>query len=597
MQLTKSLRFKLSIGIASVMLPLVIFAFYNNVNAQDIVKEKVSETYSNTLRIFVEQVDAMLLEINDYLYKMENQDADIGVIQSYPYLSDEYMLTKLRITQKLMRDIGFYNMMDTIFLYSDEDIIHWTNSKELVMLSIVHAHIEKLKQLEAVQGKNDWHLIYDERVEGHYLLTRIYEINTGLYAGVFVELVDIERPLDILWNDGKIGQTIIYSHEGAELTEPLSPSMGQVSLSQLSVSPEVSSASVEDPDSGDMYMVMSQSSSVADLAYNIIIPETTMLKNIPFLQKATYFLPLGIALLLFIFLLFMNRVIFKPLGDLMRGMKKISMGYLDARLPGNETTEFNFLAGSFNNMAQEVRNLKIDVYEEQLRVQEAEFKHLQAQISPHFYMNSLNIIYNFAALGDNESVKKMSLHLADYFRFIMRTNRSMVTITEELSHIRNYMEIQKIRFPGKLEYVERVEEPYRSFELPALTIQPFVENAILHGFKHRKKPVWIQIDVQTFGESGGVCITVRDSGIGFPDEVLHALNEQAPLESANSSRLGIQNVMHRLRLQFGAQVRIRFANGEDGVGAIVSIELPYAASRIEGTGGGAEDDVQFASGG
>ncbi|WP_199614823.1 sensor histidine kinase [Paenibacillus alkalitolerans] len=582
MQITKSLRFKLSMGIAIVMLPLAGFTFYNNMYAQQIVKEKVSETYSNTLRIFTEQVDDTLLEINDYLYKMENQDADIGVIQSYPYMSDEYVLTKLRITQKLIRDIGFYNMIDTIFLYSDRDIIHATNTNELVMLAIVNDHIDELKELEKTQGKHEWHLLYDKRIEGHYLMARIHEINTGLYGGVFVRMVDIERPLDILWNHGDIGETIIYSHEGTELTDPLTPTMNRLSLKALTVSSEVSTASVKDTASGNKYMVMSQSSGVAKIAYNIIIPETTMLKNIPFLQKATYYLPLGIVLVLASFLMFMNSVIFKPMGELMRGMKKISMGYLDVRLPENRTTEFNFLAGSFNNMAQEVKNLKIDVYEEQLRVQKAEFKHLQAQISPHFYMNSLNIIYNFAALGEHEAVKKMSLHLADYFRFIMNTNRSTVTIAEELRHISNYMEIQKLRFPGKLEFEDLIDPRFRSMELPSLTIQPFVENAVIHGFKNRRQPFTIRIEAREKPQKDGIVITIKDTGIGFPEDVLRSLAEQAPFGKSESSRLGIRNVIHRLELHFNYRVNVHFANSEHG-GAVVGIELPYGV--LAATGG------------
>ncbi len=581
MHFTKSLRFKLSVGIAAAMLPLAGFAFYNNMYSQQIVKEKVSETYSNTLRIFVEQVDETLIEINDYLYKMEDMDADIGVIQSYSYMSDPYMLTKLRITQKLTRDIGFYNMIDTIFLYSEQDIIHRTNTNELVTLSIVNNHIDELKALEKTQGNNDWHLLYDSRIEGNYLLARIHEINTGLYGGVFVRIVDIERPLDVLWNHGNIGETMMTSHEGAALTEPLTPAVDRLALDRVTASPDVSIASIKDPALGQQYMVMSRSSDVAKIAYHIIIPESTMLRNIPFLQKATYFLPIGIILVLLVFLMFMNRVFFKPMGELMRGMKKISLGYLDVRLPENRTTEFNFLTGAFNNMAQEVKNLKIDVYEEQLRVQKAEFKHLQAQISPHFYMNSLNIIYNFAALREHEAVQKMSLHLADYFRFTMNTNRSVVTLAEELRHIGHYVEIQKLRFPGKLEFIESVDSRHRGMELPSLSLQPFVENAIIHGFKNRRQSFAIRIESAENERRDGLALTIADTGVGFPEDVLRRLEGDALPGRSDGGGLGIRNVIQRLELHFGPRVIVRFGNGEGG-GATVRIELPYETAKETG---------------
>jgi len=325
-------------------------------------------------------------------------------------------------------------------------------------------------------------------------------------------------------------------------------------------------------------LVISHSSNLARLVYNIVIPEQAMLDNIPFLQKATYFIPIGVIIILLFFLLFINEVVFKPIGELIRGMKKISMGDLETRLLENKTTEFNFLANSFNNMAQEVKNLKIDVYEEQLRVQQAEFKHLQAQISPHFYMNSLNIIYNFAALGDNDAVKKMSLHLADYFRFIMKTNRSTVTLAEEIDHISNYMEIQKIRFPDKLEFTTEIEKDHQEYEVPALSIQPFVENAIIHGFKNRKRTFHIQIKTGPSPYNGCFALSIKDNGVGFPDEVLAGLNENRPLDQAGSSRLGIRNVMNRLELHYDHEVRFAFRNDADG-GAIIVIHYPLRGVR------------------
>jgi len=278
-------------------------------------------------------------------------------------------------------------------------------------------------------------------------------------------------------------------------------------------------------------------------------------------------------LILIIFLLFLNEVVFKPLYELIRGMKKISMGDLETRLQENKTTEFNFLAYSFNNMAEEVKDLKIGMYEEKLRVQQAEFKHLQAQISPHFYMNSLNIIYNFAALGDSESVKKMSLHLADYFRFIMKTNRSTVTLEEELKHIGNYIEIQQIRFPGKLQYAVELDPSILDMRIPALTIQPFVENAIIHGFKNRRQLFRIQIYAEPAPVRDHLILYIQDNGVGFPEDVMRSVADDSPLSRNESSGLGIQNVIHRLKLHYEEDVRIEFSNADEG-GAVIAIYLP-----------------------
>lgn len=582
---SKSLKFKLSVGIICVMLPLVAFTFYNNNNAKQVVKEKVSETYSNILRIFVEQVDQMLYELNIYLYGMENQDADIGMIQSQPYLSNEYVITKVRLQQKMLRDVRFYNIIDTIFLYTEDDLILATHSNELQTRDVIEAHIAHMIELEATQEDQEWHLIRDPRIEGNALLVRIHELNTGLYGGIFVKIVDIARPLDILWNQGNIGETVIASHEGEQLTETLTQPIEHLALKHRQISPQVTTTTAKAPDTGENYMIISQSSQLAGITYNIVIPEKTMLNNIPFLQKATYFLPLGIVFVLLLFLVYLNGVMFKPLAALMRGMRKIAMGQLDARLEEGAAAELNFLAHSFNTMAEEVKHLKIGVYEEKLRAQESELKQLQAQISPHFYMNSLNIIYNVAALGDTESVKKMALHLADYFRFTMRTNRSTVTLAEELAHISNYIEIQKLRFPNKLEFDVRVDEGFMACEIPSLIVQPFVENAIIHGFKNRKRIFRIQVTAEDRRPEYWFMLEIRDNGVGFPPDVLADLREERTLKETERSRLGIGNVVHRIKLHYSGKAKIEFDNGQEG-GAVIRLYLPHPSQTSANENGG-----------
>jgi two-component system sensor histidine kinase YesM len=271
-------------------------------------------------------------------------------------------------------------------------------------------------------------------------------------------------------------------------------------------------------------------------------------------------------------------MLFKPLHELILGMKKISLGMLDVRLKKNKTLEFEFLGNTFNVMAEQIKTLKIDVYEEQLRVKQGELKQLQAQINPHFYMNSLNIIYNLAALNDTETVKKMSLHLADYFRFIMKANRDTITLKEELTHIENYITIQKIRFPDKLQCSFEGIDPILNYPIAALTVQPFVENSIIHGFKNRKQLFQIHIQAE-MTEGNSFTLTISDNGVGFSPEVLTKLQNKEPLNQAENSSLGIMNVIHRLDLLYGERTSITFSNHTEGSGAIVKIVFPKILER------------------
>jgi len=172
----------------------------------------------------------------------------------------------------------------------------------------------------------------------------------------------------------------------------------------------------------------------------------------------------------------------------------------------------------------------------------------------------------------------MALHMADYFRFIMRVNRDSITLGEELKHIGNYVEIQKFRFPGKLECVVDIPEEWEEAPLPALTLQPFVENAIIHGFTNRREKFTIRIhaEIESAEDGDKLVIVIRDNGSGFPPDVLERLRREEELPASESSRLGIANVVQRLRLRYEGEAGVEFDNHPEG-GAVVRVRLPLPA--------------------
>lgn len=246
-------------------------------------------------------------------------------------------------------------------------------------------------------------------------------------------------------------------------------------------------------------------------------------------------------------------------------------------------------------MTSQIQHLKIDVYEEQLRTREAEFKQLQMQINPHFYLNSLNIIHSLASLQKHELVQQMAGHLADYFRFSLRAGKREIRLGEEMEHIRHYLEIQKLRFPNRLNYVLDIDPAISQYVLPPLTLQPFVENAIIHGFQRRSEPFVIEIEAKWAPqEDGGASVAagtppargmlelcVRDNGVGFDPELLDRLQQGQYAENPDGQHIGIWNVAHRLLVKHGDQAGISFSNQPAG-GAAVVIRLPAQTEEKEG---------------
>ncbi|MEK3882051.1 histidine kinase [Paenibacillus sp. PL2-23] len=579
-----SIRTILIVGFLSVIVPTFVFMMLNHFYSRDIVRVKVAETYRNTLDLFVGQTDDNLDEITNYLTNMAILDVDVGMLMSFPINSDLYTLTKIRIDTKLKRDVDVYSVIDSVFVYHQHDIILGTNSDYSDAKAIIETHMK-----DRTVEKNDftgdryrkWEVRFDQRMPGQFFLLNSIEVSNGMHVGAVIRVIDVNERLTTQWNDGDIGYAGIWLREGEELKELLTEVDPPVQTKGMAIT-NAAFQTLKNERNGQSFLVMNRPSRLVEFAFQVIVPEEALLKELMFFRNVALFAPIGLVLILSMYLIIIRRTLFKPLQELIAGMRKISHGLLDVRLKRGKTIEFEFLGDTFNKMAEQIKTLKIDVYEEQLRVKQGELRQLQAQINPHFYMNSLNIIYNLAALNDTESVKKMSLHLADYFRFIMRTNRDTITLGEELAHISNYITIQHMRFPGRLICEVEADAEVQQIAIPALTLQPFVENAIIHGFKNRRKPLHIHIAAHRMEDPGGsstLALTVTDNGTGYPEEVLDGLRRKQFKPQEGSSGLGIMNVVDRLSILYGDAVSIVFSNVEEA-GARVELLIPLHQQQL-----------------
>jgi two-component system sensor histidine kinase YesM len=399
----------------------------------------------------------------------------------------------------------------------------------------------------------------------------VVKVNKDVYIGSWIDVQKFTAPLNQT-DSADAGEAILLSETGKPLTDNhLSGSvLADVQSKVAGLADNYETVN----DGKQKYLMVGKKSNIADLFFVKLIPEELMFKNLIFFQRAIYFLPLGAIIILGLFLVFMKRLFMNPLTELIGGMRKIGQGKLDVRLMPDTTNEFAFLANTFNKMVGEIEDLTIHVYEEKLLVQQAEFKHLQVQINPHFYMNCLNLIYNMAVLEDFNPVKKLSLHLAEYFRFIIRTNGKSITFKEEIQHIRNYLEIQKLRFEHRLSFAIELPEDVESLDIPPLIVQPFVENAIIHGFKKIKQPFQVEIQVQREAKDTNLLqVIIGDNGVGFPPELLAQLQSGNYFSRSGDAHIGIWNVLHRLEIHYGGQARVEFRNKENG-GAEVRLYLP-----------------------
>jgi two-component system sensor histidine kinase YesM len=581
MSMRNSLRFKFVVGFLMIIAPLVSFLIFNNLYAMNVVREQVSTTNTNLLLQHVKQTDKLLAETNTYLFDLWNNEIDINQLNVLIFGTDDYLLAKKRVISRFQTNLNYFFLMDTIFLYneSSQDVTFVTKNgyyaEEQLIADILPKAVLEPKNLET----QEWQLT---RYQNRMLLMKITRLSNNLIAGAIVNtdsLVDSMQFLDM----GTTGGAVILSKEGGIASDTkLSDNKLKVAIAappHLTQNYQI----VSDPTDGKKYLHIGVPSEIANIKYTVLIPEGNMLKSLPFFQLAVYIIPLGGLLFLVFYLILLRNVLLKPMKILMNGMHRIMRGDLNVQLNEKHSSEFSFLIGTFNNMVLQISRLKINVYEEKIHTQEAEFRLLQVQIRPHFYLNSLNIIYSLASIKEYALIQKMTQHLAEYFRFIIHTKRKTVSLEAEIRHIESYLEIQKLRFPNQLAYEIDLPERFRQCIILPLTIQTFVENTIIHGFADRSSLFTVIIRVVEDEEAPNdrMWIIVSDNGIGFPEDILQKLKEGTyEHEIFEDGHLGIQNVLQRQKMRYEGQAKLVFSNGENK-GAEIKIGIPISMEDNE----------------
>ncbi len=224
------------------------------------------------------------------------------------------------------------------------------------------------------------------------------------------------------------------------------------------------------------------------------------------------------------------------------------------------------------------RPIEEQVTREQKELRKAEFELLQAQINPHFLYNTLDAIVWSAEAGNQKQVVKMVGSLSEFFRSSLNKGKETVTVREELSHVRSYLEIQQIRYQDILSYEIAVPESLFTYGIPKITVQPVVENALYHGIKNRRGGG--KITVSGYEDEEDFYIQVKDDGMGMEPERLMEVTKSLSGDGNGEGKIyGLYNVNERIRLEYGDDYGIELSSVY-GHGSTVTIHLPKNSTKI-----------------
>ncbi|MCM3601824.1 sensor histidine kinase [Robertmurraya korlensis] len=272
----------------------------------------------------------------------------------------------------------------------------------------------------------------------------------------------------------------------------------------------------------------------------------------------------------------------RPVLKLTQAANELSNGKFDVEINVETNDEIAFLARTFdrmrnniNNLISEIKNkaqLERELQENKILLQESQFRSLQSQINPHFLFNTLNTLSKKAYLEGSEETSDLLVSVAGLLRYNLKQIDRSVTLFEEVAVLKQYMDIQKARFTERLKFYVDVDEDCLFVRIPALTLQPIIENAVIHAIEPREEGGIIWFRVKDGEEK--ITIEIEDDGKGMDQEKIQQILEENQMETeGHSTGIGFSNVVKRLRLFYGYDHVINiFSDKGNGTKVVLSIQ-------------------------
>lgn len=233
---------------------------------------------------------------------------------------------------------------------------------------------------------------------------------------------------------------------------------------------------------------------------------------------------------------------------------------------------FSELLDSIADLNTQVQEKTEQIHQTELLRKDVEIQHLRSQINPHFLYNTLELIRSDAMAGRISQVSAITAAMGKFYRYSIKGS-PIVTLKEEMEHVKAYITIQQERFDGKIAVFYNISPEAEKLPVPKMILQPLVENAIVHGLEPANSGGILFIGAAI--QEGKLIISVRDSGIGILPEKLEQLRRQLKAPATGRDSVGISNVSQRIRLQYGDGGRFHIDSTPDD-GTCISLELPIS---------------------
>ncbi|MEJ9218993.1 sensor histidine kinase [Paenibacillus glucanolyticus] len=309
-----------------------------------------------------------------------------------------------------------------------------------------------------------------------------------------------------------------------------------------------------------------------------VTPEDVVLRDVQQSLRFVIVLTCLNFLLPTLVIVWISRSLSVRLVRILKHMKKVKNQNYDTIEEAEARDEIGQLTGEFNRMTLQLESLINDVYVAdiqkknlELQRRHAQLNALQSQINPHFLFNALETIRMRSLMKDEDETARIIHNMAKIFRNSLVWKKDMVTLKEEVEFIHCFLEIQRYRFGDKIDYTVHAPAEEGHLQLPKMAIVTFVENASIHGIEPLKHGGRIEVLIVREGRS--LICTIQDNGAGMSAEQVERICRYLDTEDEMGERIGIQNVIYRLKLYYGSRFRFEI-DSSPGQGTRVQLSIP-----------------------
>lgn len=560
-----SIIFKISAVIAVILVIMIMLLLFNNIYSYRTAARGAEEQQKRVMSIHTQQIVAKLDAATATLNELALNN--LGKVTAFQTHDDfKRYLSSMDMTQILTtKTRNNENIACLYFAYPEEDVYlyRYASSTEWQQKFAVDDYIKEIAEFENDAAFSTWHTV---RVGQKYYMMQNYAVGPA-NIGVLIAVDNLLSGTD---KSQEYRSVYMITDETGKVLATENPE--EYALESVLNNPK---ELVSNYSAG--YTIFTQALPRYSLRISCAVGRGDIYQSVKAMQLFLFSLSILAVFAIVFFSRYLNRQIVEPVKKLAAATKEIEKGNIDYRIPADkgDAYEFEALISSFNNMTQEIKELKIQTYEETLERKNAELKYLQMQLSPHFYLNAINTISSLSISGKHQQIQEFIVALSAYLRYLFTDNLNAATVKTEIMHAVDFLELQQIRYPNNIFYFYSIEPDVEDIPVEKLLFQTFVENIFKHAFDGETGiSIFIRAQRVSREDELFALISIEDTGCGFPLPML----EDGLIEGGKN--IGIANIAKTLQLAYGRDDLLHLSNNEQG-GARVEIFLPLAGHDVK----------------